>query len=147
MKTIEDIQLEDYLMFGSIHIAGDNGFLFTAGFRGPNVDYISVQSDRGFDHLFLLIASAILADDEIKDFADNKYKYPLTISSTCELERALRHEYIEIFKFEELVRVRLKAVSSLNGTGDVPGLVSREGTGATISEAITNALATKPQKM
>ncbi len=137
--------LEEALLNGNIHIAARRGLLFRASYKANSHSIKKAKSDRGLPHLYLLLAAAIKNDSQMKDQADMQYQYPLSLHSTCTLERSLRHVYVELYLHEGEIHARLQEVSDeIDG---MPGFSSREASGSSIEEALSNALNSPPVRV
>jgi hypothetical protein len=133
--------LEPFLASGNIHISARSGLLFKAQFIPTDGDTVTRQSDRGFDHLWMLLAAAISRNTKIKDEADKKFQYSLTFANSCPTERRCRHAYIEMRKgangFFEVKITKIESDPS-------PGIYCRHAMKPGLDEAFESALLRTP---
>jgi hypothetical protein len=136
--------LEKYVQYGDVHITAWQGFLFKAGYKSRNGEKtVIVKSDRGLDHLYMILASELSEDKELKLRANTLFVYPLSKTDDSMYERSIRHAHVEMsFDHEkELFDVFIRQA----GEDDkgFPGTMAKKGHAKTLADAFAAAIKAK----
>lgn len=136
--------VEWFLVGNTVHISSTRGYLFVAAITINGTEMI-VHSDRGIDHLLLLLASEIFADNTIKERADETYPYPLSMTQNAQWEKLLRGAYVTISKEGDLCVVSMFQ-TKLASPRDMPGIYLRVARAPTLLEALEQLQGTVPKR-
>lgn len=138
METIE-LLLQD----GDIAIECFKYPLFVAGYRphGIGEKSVVVESDRGTNHLCMLLKGTVENDLSLIEEANSKYKYPISTVNCPDAEiffRSLKNSVMEIsinphnVYCVEIITTKLPFLNSF------PGVHLKLGTGGSLKEALEN---------
>lgn len=137
--------VQSILKKGNVYIAVRCAPLLVATFISiTDSSKVTVHSDRGVEHLLMLLVGKVTSNVLLVNKADKTYQNSVSIINTCEKARVLEFSYTKFSYNEKGYRVSLKQilVPELDVT---PGIYWRRGYGATIEEAFDAAVNTTPE--
>jgi hypothetical protein len=136
------------LKTGNVYIASRCSPLLIASFisnDGKNV--ITVNSDRGIDHLLMLLVGKVDPNQSsLIQEANKKCTNSLSITNICEKVRVLESSYTKFSYSSEIgeFRVSIKQITAPSLTA-VPGIYRKRAYGKTLEEALLSAMKTIPE--
>ncbi len=139
--------LEPFLKEGNVYIGVSCGHLLVAWFIGNDKKEVSVFSDRGVDHLLMLLVGEITSNPLIIQEANEKYNQSLSsMMPVCEKVRILECSYTKLSYSMEQSKYRVyfkrDTVPTLNS---IPGIYRKEAYGFTLEEAFAAAMNATPE--
>jgi hypothetical protein len=140
MKIVEPI-----LKKGNVYIAAWCSQLLVATFIAhANKRKVTVQSDKGIDHLLTLLRGKVNRNAAFIKKANQKYPYPLSLVHNCEKVRILEKSYTKFSYNDKGYRVSIKQIN-VPELDAIPGIYWRKAYGLTLEEAFVAAVATIPE--
>lgn len=139
--------LESILKEGNVYIACRCGHLLVACFISHDEKKVIVSSDRGIDHLCMLLIGEITSDYSIKKEANEKYANSLSsMMPVSEEVSILEKSYTKLSYPPDVKQYRVSfkqiAAPALNA---IPGIYRKRAYGSTLEEAFSLALNTDPE--
>jgi hypothetical protein len=131
--------LNQCLDYGTIRIGAGPETLFHAFFVSHEKQTIEAHSDRGFDHLLLILISRILKMPHIYTDAQSLYPYPLGIGRENEFERLLAKGNAHMIMVKESIHIHYYRSTSFS-LNELPGTYARYGFGSSVVEASCSVL-------
>lgn len=132
--------LTECLRRGTIRIGSGPEKLFHAFFVSHEKQTVEVHSDRGFDHLLLILVSSVLKMKGIYDDAESLYVYSLGVSGENEFERLLMKGTMTMVLIKESIHMYYDRSTSFD-LHEMPGTYRRHGSGSTVLDAMYSVLA------
>ncbi len=139
MKIIEPL-----LKKGNVYIAAWVPSLLVATFIDAEGGKISVQSDKGIDHLLTTLVGKTDNDESLVEKANKKYQYALSIVHTDEKVMILEKSYTKLSYNEKGYRVSIRQIT-VPSLDAIPGIYWRKAYGPTLEEAFEAAVAIVPE--
>jgi hypothetical protein len=153
MKKINIDIVHILLRLGSIRISPFRETLLVASFFSKGLSPVSVNSDRGIEHLLALLYGATIGDQDLAvktiQKANQEYPYAVSLGNASEVLLLLENSYTELSycadnMHEEKrykVQVEQNQPPSLNA---VAGRYAKVGYGTSLEEAFNSTLTAKP---
>lgn len=132
--------LAECLHRGTVRIGSGPEKLFHAFFVSHERQIVEVHSDKGFDHLLLVLVSSVLEMKGIYGNAESVYVYSLGIAGENEFERLLMKGNITMVLIKESIHMYYDRSTSF-GLREIPGTYRRHGSGSTVLDAMYSVLA------
>ena len=139
--------VQSILEKGNVYIAARCSQLLVATFAfNDSKAIITVHSDRGIDHLLMVLVGKVTLDQSLIDAANKKYSQSLSITNIDDKARVLESSYTK-FSYPldvKQYRVSIKQilVPELNA---IPGVYRRRAYGGCIKESFAAAIDATPQ--
>lgn len=131
--------LAECLRRGTIRIGSGPEKLFHAFFVSHEHPTVAVHSDRGFDHVLLVLVSTVLEMKGIYDDAESLYVYSLGIADENEFERLLMKGTMMMVLIKESIHMYYDRSTSFS-LNEMPGTYRRHGSGSTVLDAMHSVL-------
>lgn len=137
-----DKQIEVLLDQRKIRI-GDCCGVYVAVYLAKTKEIARAASDRGCDHLLMLLVAEINKDAELKAQADELYPYPLSLATATGIDRLLKDSFMHIYARGASVVIDHYSASMANQSA-IPGFTRRRESGLSLSLAKEHLLKAQP---
>ena len=136
--NIDNEILKKCLEIGQVHVSVYSDGLLCATLDMHSKELFRAYSDRGANHLFLLLASQSLGDCSLAQKADGLYPYPigvLSVEKSDSVYRLVTDGCLSIYSTKDLVHIE-QYVTKMQNLYSQPRPSYRSGVGVTFDEAL-----------